>query len=62
MIDFRKYFNQSFTNNIKTIENIGKYATAQGDIYGTRCLLDSSFFKEHYKLVAISLCKESTGH
>ena len=62
MIYVQKHFNQSVTNNIRTAENIGKIAAAQGDIYGTGCLLNSSFFKEHYKLFAISLCKESTKH
>ena len=47
MIDGRKYF-----------ENIRKITTGQGDDYTTGCLLDCSYFKEKYKLVAIDLSKQ----
>ena len=42
----------------KTYENIRKITTAQGDYYATGCLLDYSFFKENYKLIAIDLSKQ----
>ena len=43
---------------IKTYENIGKIATGQGDDYTTGCLLDYSYFEDHYKMIIIDLSKE----
>ena len=42
----------------KTYENIRKIATGQGDDYTTGCLLDYSYFKENYKMIAIDLSKQ----
>ena len=42
----------------KTCENIRKIATGQGDDYATGCLLDYSYFKDHYKMIAIDLSKQ----
>ena len=42
----------------KTYENIIKISTSQGDDYTTGCLLDYSYFKENYKLIAIDLSKQ----
>ena len=39
-------------------ENILKIATGQGDDYTTGCLLDYSYFKENYKMIAIDLSKQ----
>ena len=36
-----------------TYNNIWKIATGQGDDYTTGCLLDYTYFKEHYKLIAM---------
>ena len=41
------YFDQTI---IKRYENIRKIATGQGDDYTTSCLLDYSYFKNHYKI------------
>ena len=43
---------------IKTYENIRKIATGQGDDYATGCLLDYSYLKDHYKLIATELSKQ----
>ena len=43
---------------IKIYENIGKIATGQGDDYTTGCLLDYSYFKDYYKMIAIDLSKQ----
>ena len=40
------------------IQNIRKIATGKGDDYATGCLLDYSYFKENYKLIAIDLSKQ----
>ena len=42
----------------KTYENIRKIAIGQGDDYTTGCLLDYSYFKENYKMIAIDLIKQ----
>ena len=41
----------------KTYENIRKITIGQGDDYVTGCLLDYSYFKNHYKMIAIGLSK-----
>ena len=42
----------------KTYENIRKIATGQGGDYTTGCLLDYTYFKDHYKMIAIDLSKQ----
>ena len=58
MIDDRISFNRPVNGMTKTLENIRKIATAQEDEYTTGCLLDYSYFKENYKLIAIDLNKQ----
>ena len=58
MIDGRNFFDQPVNNMNKTYENTKKIATGQGDDYATCCLLDHSFFKENYKVIAINLSKQ----
>ena len=60
MIDCKKFFDQPMNSNFKTYENIRKIATGQGDDYTTGCLLDYSYFKDHYKMIAIDLSKQQT--
>ena len=43
---------------IKTYKNIRKIAAGQGDDYTTSCLLDYSYLKDHYQLIAIGLSKQ----
>ena len=42
----------------KTYEKILKIATGKGDDYATGCLLDYSYVKENYKLIAVDLSKQ----
>ena len=58
MIDGKNVFDQPINSMIKTYENIRKIATGQGDDYTTGCLLDYSYFKDHYKIIAIDLSKQ----
>ena len=58
MIDGRNFFDQPVNNMTKTYENAKKIATGQRDDYATGCLLDYSFFKENYKVIAINLSKQ----
>ena len=43
---------------IKQYDEIRKIATGQGDDYRTGCLLDYQYFKDHYNLITIDLCKQ----
>ena len=58
MIDGKNFFDQPINSDLKTYENIRKIATAQGDNYTTGCLLDYSYFKDHYNIIAIDLSKK----
>ena len=57
MIDGRNFFNQPINSMSKTYENIRKIPTGKGDDYTTGCLLDYSYFKENYKMIAIDLSR-----
>ena len=39
-------------------QNIGKFATGQGDDYTTGCLLDYIYLKNYYKMIAIDFSKQ----
>ena len=58
MIDGKNVFDQPINSIIKTYENIRKIAAGQWDDYTTGCLLDYSYFKDHYKMIAIDLSKQ----
>ena len=46
-----KLFRSTLKNNLRTYDIIQKMATDQGVDYTTACLLDYSYFKEHFKLI-----------
>ena len=58
MINGENFFDQPIKNNKVTYENIRKIATGQGDDYTTGCLLDYSYFKDTYKVIAVDLSKQ----
>ena len=58
MIDGKNFFDQPIKNNKVTYENIRKIAIGQGDDYATGCLLDYTYFKNYYKMIAIDLSKQ----
>ena len=51
------FFDQPVKNDKITYENMRKVATGQGDDYTTGCLLDYTYFKNYYKMIAIDLSK-----
>ena len=55
MIDGRNFFDQPLDSMAKTYESIRKIAIGQGDDYTTGCLLDYTYFKDHYKKIVIDL-------
>ena len=58
MIDGKSFFDQPTNNMIKTYENIRKITIGQRDDYTTGCLLDYSYFKKYYKMIAVDLSKQ----
>ena len=58
MIDGTNLIDQPINSMNKTYESIRKIAIGQGDDYKTSCLLDYTYFKENYKLIAIDLSKQ----
>ena len=54
----KNFFDQPINSDLKTYENIRRIATSQGDDYTTGCLLDYSYFKENYRMIAIDLSKQ----
>ena len=58
MIDGKNFFDQPVRNDKVTYENIRKIAIGQGDDYTTGCLLDYTYFKKYYKIIAIDLSKQ----
>ena len=55
MIDGKNFFDQPIKNDKVTCENIRKIVTGQGDDYTTGCLLDYTYFKKYYKMIAVDL-------
>ena len=58
MIDGKNFFDQPVRNDKVTYENIRKTAIGQGDDYTTGCLLDYTYFKKYYKMIARDLSKQ----
>ena len=52
------FLDQPINSMIKTNKKIRKVSTGQGDDYTTGCLLDYSYFKENYNMIAIDLSKQ----
>ena len=53
MIDGRNFFSQPVKKDLRTYDNIQKIATGQGNDNITGCLLDYTYFNEHYNMIAI---------
>ena len=58
IIDGKNCFDQPVKNDKVTYENIRKTTIGQGDDYKTGCLLDYTYFKKYYKMIAIDLSKQ----
>ena len=58
MINERDFFDQSIKSNLEAYDNIRKIATGQGDNHTTGCLLDYTYFRQYFKLIAIDLSKQ----
>ena len=58
MIDRKNFFDQPINSRTKIYQNIRKIATGQEDDHTTGSLLDYSYLKESYKMIAIDLSKQ----
>ena len=58
MIEGKNFFDHPINSMTKTYENIRRIVVGQGDDYATGCLLDYTYFKENYKMIAIDLSKQ----
>ena len=58
MIGGRNFFDQPIDSMANTYENIRKVAIGRGDDYTIGCILDYSYFKENYKIIAIDLRRQ----
>ena len=58
MIDGRDFFDQPINSMNEKYQNIRQIATGQVDDYTTGCLLNYSYFKDHYRMIAIDLRKQ----
>ena len=54
----KDFFDQPVKSDKVTYENIGKITISQGDDDITGCLLDYTYFKKYYKMIAVDLRKQ----
>ena len=54
----KTFFTNQLKNDKVTYGNVRKIATGQGDDYTTGCLLDYTYFKKYYEMIAIDLSKQ----
>ena len=57
-IDGRNFYDQPVNNSIKQYDEVRKISTGQGDDYTTGCLLDYSYFRKNYRVIAADLSKQ----
>ena len=55
---WKSFFDQSVKHDLRTYDNIRKFATDQGYNYITGCLQGCRDFKKYYTLIAIDLSKQ----
>ena len=58
MIDGRDFHDQPINDVTKQYDEVRKVSTGYDDDYTTGCLLDYTYFKDNYKLIAVDLSKQ----
>ena len=58
LIDGKNFFDQLVKNDKATYENIKKITIGQGDDYATSSLLDYTYLKKYYEMIAVDLSKQ----
>ena len=54
----KTFYYQRIDADIKQYEDVIKLTTGQGDDCSTGCLLYYDFIKNHYRLIAVDLCRQ----
>ena len=58
LIDGGSFHDQPINDLIKQYDEIRRVSSGQGDDYTTGCLLDYTYFKDNYRLIAANLSKQ----
>ena len=58
MINGQNFFDQPIKDTKVTYENIREVATGKGNDYTTGCLLDYTYFRDNYKMIAVDLSRQ----
>ena len=58
LIDGRKFYAQPINDITKQSDEVRKVSAGCGDDYTTGCLLDYTYFKDNYRLIAVDLSKQ----
>ena len=58
IIDGRNFYDNPIESDIEKYRELKKVMIGKGEDYTTGSLLDSNYFKKHYKLVAVDLSKQ----
>ena len=58
IIDGRNFYDNPIESDIEKYRELKKVMIGKGEDYTTGSLLDYNYFKKHYKLVAVDLCKQ----
>ena len=58
LIDEINFYDQPMNDLIKQYDEVRKVSAGQGDDYTTECLLDYTYFKDNYRLIAVDLSKQ----
>ena len=58
LIDGRNSYDQPITDIVKQYDEVRKVSTGYGVDYATGCLLDYTYFKDNYRLIAVDLSKQ----
>ena len=54
----KTFYYQRIDADIKQYEDVRKLTTGRGDDCSTGCLLYYDFIKNHYRLIAVDLCRQ----
>ena len=58
LIDGRNFYDQPINDITKQYDEIRKISTGYDDVYTTGSLLDYTYFKDNYRLIAVDLSKQ----
>ena len=58
MIDVRNVYDQPTNDLIKQHDEVRNTSAGQSDDFTTGCLLDQTYFKDNYRLIAVNLRKQ----